>query len=302
MADDFDDDRPRRRRRYDDRDDDDRRPPPPPPKSNTGLIIGILVGVFVVVCGGGGILIWQVLRAGKAVVAQAQVAVQQAQAKMQTEADTAEARENLKQIGVALQEYPANGRFPNDSYGLGPKKAGVPTPRPLLSWRVHILPHIGYGPLYRQFKLDEPWDSVTNKPLVDRMPDVYGGPAAQVVSGPGKTFYRGFSHEGAVFEKPRVPGLPNPVTIQAIVDGTRFTIAVVESAEAIEWTRPDELEWGPGKPRPKFGGADPNREFFLALTADGQVHRVRMTVPDQSLRDLIHRMDGRVIAPGWEFP
>jgi hypothetical protein len=299
--DDDDDDRPRRRR-YDDRDDEYR---PPPPKSNTGLLIGILVGVFVVVCGGGGLLVWQVLRIGNAAVVQVQAQVAQAQARMQAEADTLEAQENLKQIGVAIHNYDAaNLRFPNDIYGLGPKKAGVPTPKPLLSWRVQILPYIGHDALYKKFKLDEPWDSPTNKPLIDRMPDVYGDPAAQLASGPGKTFFRGFCHDGAVFEKPKVPGQPNPIHLAGLraADGLAITVMVVESAEAIEWTRPDELDWSPGKPRPKFGGADPTREFFLALTADATVNRVRMTVSDKTLRDLLHRSDGMVIGPDWKYP
>jgi len=29
---------------------------------------------------------------------------------------------------------------------------------PLLSWRVHLLPHLGYDNLYQQFNLDEPWN------------------------------------------------------------------------------------------------------------------------------------------------
>src|SRR5687768_11208075 len=37
---------------------------------------------------------------------------------------------------------------------------------PGLSWRVAILPMLGEEPLYKEFHLDEPWDSPHNKPLV----------------------------------------------------------------------------------------------------------------------------------------
>jgi len=46
----------------------------------------------------------------------------------------------------------------------------------LHSWRVLILPYIEQGELYRQFKLDEPWDSPHNIQLLPKMPRVYGPP------------------------------------------------------------------------------------------------------------------------------
>ena len=45
--------------------------------------------------------------------------------------------------------------------------------KPLLSWRVAVLPYIEQGPLYNQFKLDEPWDSAHNKKLLALMPKLY---------------------------------------------------------------------------------------------------------------------------------
>src|SRR3989442_9210678 len=33
------------------------------------------------------------------------------------------------------------------------------------SWRVHLLPYLDQAPLYKQFQLDEPWDSEHNKAL-----------------------------------------------------------------------------------------------------------------------------------------
>ena len=50
--------------------------------------------------------------------------------------------------------------------------------KPLLSWRVLILPYIGNDDLYREFHLDEPWDSVHNKTLLSKMPDVYKAPGS----------------------------------------------------------------------------------------------------------------------------
>ncbi|MEM9828855.1 MAG: DUF1559 domain-containing protein, partial [Planctomycetota bacterium] len=43
-----------------------------------------------------------------------------------------------------------------------------------LSWRVHLLPQLGFHELYEQFRLDEPWDSPHNLSLVGGMPSVFG--------------------------------------------------------------------------------------------------------------------------------
>ena len=47
--------------------------------------------------------------------------------------------------------------------------------KPLLSLRVHVLPDLGYEELYREFHLDEPWDSEHNAKLVAKMPREFGG-------------------------------------------------------------------------------------------------------------------------------
>src|SRR5262245_7993862 len=73
---------------------------------------------------------------------------------------------NLEQIGIAMHNYhDVNGNLPTNTID----KSG----KPVLSWRVHILPYLEEDKLYQEFKLDEPWDSDNNIKLVDRMPKVY---------------------------------------------------------------------------------------------------------------------------------
>jgi hypothetical protein len=45
--------------------------------------------------------------------------------------------------------------------------------RPLHSWRVLLLPYLGHQTLQDKIRLDEPWDSPNNLPLLAEMPDVY---------------------------------------------------------------------------------------------------------------------------------
>jgi hypothetical protein len=287
---DEDDDRPARaRRRRDDEDeaerpararrrrDEDEDRPRKRKKSNVGLVLGILGGVFLLCCGGGGLGLYLFWAKVRGITGEHETTVK-----------------NFKEIGLAVHKHhDAVGTIPNNSYELRTGTA-------LLSWRVHILPFLGEDALYKQFKLDEPWDSPNNRPLVARMPKVYGSAKANDRAGEGKTYYRGFSHVGAVFEKPRGPGTAPRLTFTQIPDGTMNTIFMVEAGEAVEWTRPDDIDWSPGRPRPALGGASPELPFCAVLMLDGSVRRLAKDVDDITLRHLIDRRDGNIIQPGWE--
>jgi Protein of unknown function (DUF1559) len=283
-----DDDLPRRRPRDDDESVQRR---PSPKKSTSGLVIGIVVAVFLLICGGGGALVYWAVTGVKKGIEQAQKNMQAAAA----EAEVEESRNNLDEIFQAIIAYEAANRtLPHNSYD--------DQGRPLLSWRVHLLPFMREAELYNKFRLNEPWDSPNNRQLLDDMPEVF-----HVSTGPNprgrQTYYRGFCHAGSIFEKPR-DGKPAPRFSRAagIPDGLTITIMVVEAGEPIEWTRPDDLDWPTGSPRPSLGGVNPKRTIFLALMADGTVKRIRRDVNDNTLRQLIDRRDGTPIPPGWEQP
>jgi hypothetical protein len=55
----------------------------------------------------------------------------------------------------------------------------------LLSWRVAILPYLGdeAAMLFKEFHLNEPWDSDHNKLLIGRMPAVYAAVGADASAG-----------------------------------------------------------------------------------------------------------------------
>ena len=72
--------------------------------------------------------------------------------------------EYLDQIGRALHEYHrVQGHLPAPALADRDGK-------PLLSWRVAILPQLGYPSLHARFHLDEPWDSPHNCALLREMP------------------------------------------------------------------------------------------------------------------------------------
>ncbi len=55
--------------------------------------------------------------------------------------------------------------------------------KPLLSWRVRMLPYLEGAALYEQFHLDEPWDSENNKKLIEKMPEVFKDPQIETQAG-----------------------------------------------------------------------------------------------------------------------
>jgi hypothetical protein len=273
--DDEDEDRPRRRRRDEDDDERPRRRKPPKKKTNVGLLIGIVAGILLLCCGGGGLafyLLSDKIGGGRSL-------------------DERTSENNLKQIGLGIHNYHDRmAGMPNNSY--------APDGRPLLSWRVHLLAYIEQDGLYRQFKLDEAWDSPNNIRLLNQMPRTYTTPETARRAGDGRTYYRGFSHFGAVFEQPdrgaaRAGG---PLTFANISDGLSRTIFVIESGEAVEWTRPNDYDLGPGKPLPLLG-ASRGGDTVLVLMGDGTTRRVRKNLPEASWRGLISYAGGELVNP-----
>jgi prepilin-type processing-associated H-X9-DG protein len=204
-------------------------------------------------------------------------------------AQRAQSVNSLKQIGLAMQGFhDPNGHFPADIRGKDGK--------PLLSWRVRLLPFLEQQALFNEFKLDEPWDGPHNKPLLERMPSAFAIPGATAV--PGMTFYRGISGKHALFD----PMVPEGVKMESITDGTSNTIAAVEARQAVPWTRPEtEIPFDESlKPeqlqplRDALGGhADGG---FNVLFCDGSVRFIKDTINLTILRLLITRDVGEVVS------
>ena len=192
---------------------------------------------------------------------------------------------NLRQIGLAMHNYhDANrGLPPAAIYSRDGQQ------RPLLSWRVAILPYIEQSNLYRQFKLDEPWDSPNNIKLLAHMPKTYE-PVAGTAE-PNCTFYRVFTGKNTLFPRGRSLGL------FAIPDGTSNTILAVEAGKAVPWTKPDELVYNPAGPLPPLGGMF--KDGFNVVMADGSVRFVKQTVSEKTLRAAITPAGGEILGPDW---
>jgi hypothetical protein len=189
---------------------------------------------------------------------------------------------NLKQIGLAMHNYEAVNQVLPPAFTLDP--AG----KPLLSWRVLLLPYLEEQSLYEQFKLDEPWDSPNNKPLMEKMPNVFQCPSlAKPGPGPGTTVYQVLIGPGTLFEK------SEGVRFNEVTDGTSNTFMVLETKAPTAWTQPSGLDFTRGSPIKGLGSA--HAGGFNALIADGSVRFIKNATPAATLEALTTRNGGEVI-------
>ena len=191
---------------------------------------------------------------------------------------------NLKQIGLAMPGYHrSHGTFP-------PAFSKSPDGKPLLSWRVLILPYLGQKALYDEFHLDEPWDSEHNKSLISRMPAVYTCPSgSRTLAREGKTSYLTPRGPATIF-----PGA-EAMKIHEILDGTSNTLFVVDANDdhAVTWTRPDDWDVTVEiKPQGLFGHHPKGTNVGFA---DGSVRLLKQSITPKLLRALTTRDGGERI-------
>ncbi len=189
---------------------------------------------------------------------------------------------NLKNIALAAHSY-------SDAMGTLPNNVLDKEGKPLLSWRVQLLPYLEQGNLYTQFHLGEPWDSEHNLKLLAQMPDAY----KTGVEGKGatNTYYQGFAAKSAFFPPGRTLRFPDDFP-----DGTTNTLMVVEAGAAVPWTKPADLPYAADKPLPKLGG--PFGDLIHAVCADGTIRTLRKDFDEEQMRRAIVRDDG--LAVEWE--
>jgi hypothetical protein len=184
---------------------------------------------------------------------------------------------NLRHIGLGFHNY-------HDVFNCLPQNV-MKDGKPILSWRVHLLPYMEEEELWKSFKLDEPWDGPNNKKLIAKIPDIYKpvrGKAAE-----GETFYQMLTWDRGLL-RPKGDKVP----FAAITDGLSNTFFAVEAYTPVIWTKPDDIPYNP-KELPKLG-----RSFdgdIHVLMGDGAARKMKKTIDAETLRRMIVPNDGQVV-------
>ncbi len=199
---------------------------------------------------------------------------------------------HMAQLGVAIQNY-------HDVYKtFPPAYIADAKGKPLLSWRVLILPFMEEQAFYNQVHFDEPWDSPHNRSIAKQFDSsIYCCPAA--VRNTNETGY-----VAVVGPQTAWPG-EKPVKISEVRDGTSKTIFVVEIADSgIHWMEPRDLSFDQALQgiNPKVTGpriSSHHNGGVMALWGDAHVSFLADDVPIETLRALLTRDGGEQVSePG----
>jgi hypothetical protein len=169
---------------------------------------------------------------------------------------------NMKQILLAMRAYEENmGSLPTDIHDKDGK--------PLLSWRVALLPFIEQDQLYLRFNLKEPWDSENNRRLITQICRTYSSPFSG--SQGGKT----------------------PFVFSPFREGPIRLVEMDEANEVI-WTKPADLKYDPDNPTTglnlRWKGRGQLSGFFAGM-ADDTVRFVYKDADIENLRGLFEAAD-----------
>jgi hypothetical protein len=187
--------------------------------------------------------------------------------------------EHLKKLAEALEKYHKDkGAYP-------PSATYDKDGRPLLSWRVALLPYLGEEGLYKEFQLDEPWDSLRNKRLLKRLPKVYDFSPSYSYYGPPM---RRLKTTDVLFTGPDTAFAGKKGLRKVDVGDKTILVANVAVDASVLWTKPADLDYVDDQPLPnvfsKYGGGGLN-----VLLVDGTFKTFAKNADEKALRALIKR-------------
>jgi hypothetical protein len=225
--------------------------------------------------------------------------------------DWTERERNLMTVARAIEKYHKDkGHYP-------PPAILDKDGKPLLSWRVAILPYLdnawinaeapgekqinGPKELYNLFKLDEPWDGPNNKKLITKLPSVYRAPWSLMTynqSSIGKTMTMAVVGKGGIFDPTK-----KTVTETDVRDGLKHTLLLLqieEAGHAVYWTKPADITLTADGKLP-VDGPNFNRRFAVVY-ADASAHTLVNGLDPATFlgiftRDGTEKLDEKTIRP-----
>ena len=201
----------------------------------------------------------------------------------QAKAAAALSMNKVKNIATALLAYHKDkGKFP-------PAATLSKEGKPLLSWRVQILPYLGHNFLYKQFRQNEPWDSEHNKKFIRRIPPSFR--ETQDDLNKGTTPSQAPVGIATLFN----PGGTGTNSIQIIneLSNTIMLVKVPEDKTAI-WTKPEDWEIDISLPAKDLLKGFTNAIVFAC--ADGEVKAIPLKEAEEKIKSMLV-IDGKPKTP-----
>lgn len=138
--------------------------------------------------------------------------------------------------------------------------------KPLYSWRVLILPFLGYQDLYDSYELDQPWDSPANTHLLSKMPREYCSIRSQDAWKKHEPNVFLLTGDGTIFPS------SGPITRDEVLDSP--TLLLVQSNNgSIAWSEPGDVDTQKGSlqvgntPQLQIGGLHTLPNTFLTSSS-----------------------------------
>lgn len=181
-------------------------------------------------------------------------------------------------------------RFPRDVYNsdVGRREEKpIEEVRPLLSWRVWILPFLGETALFDKFNLEEPWDSEHNKKLITRMPASLVSPHfSREATKAGKTGLVAVTGDQTL-----ISGNKN-IRENDIEDGVKNTLLFVEVKEehGVIWTKPEDVSIGT---KDLISWLQLQHELYWGIDASFYPRSFPESLSEEELKSLLIRNDGK---------
>ncbi|MGA2060402.1 MAG: DUF1559 domain-containing protein, partial [Thermoguttaceae bacterium] len=138
---------------------------------------------------------------------------------------------HLSCIGLALANYKdVHKHYP-------PANICDKNGKPLMSWRVEILPMLEYGAIYDALRKDEPWNSPYNSKILSQVrSEEFKCPSANRNDDDNITNYMAVIGPGTIWRE------KGTVKLSDLSNGSAYTVAVVEVANSdIHWAEPGDL-------------------------------------------------------------
>lgn len=188
----------------------------------------------------------------------------------------------VKQLSLAMHNYESAYTH------LVGKWTATESQQRLLSWRVALLPFLGYQELYERFRQDEPWDSEHNRTLIGEMPEFFRLAGDQLPA--GKTRIHLPTIAGGLWD-----GEGPPRKFRDVTDGLSNTIwiAVGPEESAVEWTRPADWQLTAEGLKEQFFGS---RESTIFGLGDGSVQTITTAISAETLLALLTMAGGEVVS------